>query len=411
MSFRRLTCLLLAIGLSLAFPLAVLAEDEANASSANRYYYDEVVNAGSKGYSQAERIQREDPHFGWHLGSFVVSGFTSRVDSDTPVFLKNVGDKVSLSFVLDQEIDALNGDDRMQISRDEDGYDEHFGVEQQDFGRGTLIVRHTDYQNSSTAPQVYVDYLPALEVGAETQIGLFEEGDYEVTLDYEVESPWVVPFVSFAHNYTNCRISFRFKVRNSNAMAFLFDTETGKELVNCSVTENGFRIDAAGSHYLEINVRRSVLSSTGDELVEDTRFNRAATDGSSFTDEGIYEVTVRNQATGEETSKTIYVGDNEVLRASVANQMGIAEVEEQLARGAAIAEDGTLMYAAVDLDVEEEPQGQAEEPASDGATVQEGEGGEDSEPAAPPGVIAAAAVALGAAGFAIGGKRKRNDDA
>ena len=355
---KRLGTIALAISVSLTFAMPAIAVAESGGSSDNRYYYGEVVNAGSNGYSQAERIQNDDPHFGWSLGQFVVSGFTSKVDGDTPVFLKNTGDEVTLSFVLDQDIDALNGNESVVIHRDEDGYDEYFGVERQDFGRGTLIVRHTDFQNASTAPQVYVDYLPSLEVGAETQIDLFEEGDYEVTLDYEIESPWVLEFVPFAHNYTNYRITFRFKVRNSNAMAFLFDVATGDELTNGSVTPNGFRIDAANSHYLEINVRRDILNSEGDELVEDTRFNRSATDGSTFTDEGIYTVTIKNQTTGEVTTKTIYVGENEVLSASVANQMDIAEVEEEIARGARVAEDGTLMYSAVDVGVEETPQSQ-----------------------------------------------------
>ena len=352
MKRRFAACVALTLLFATFQPVYVLAESTANASSNNRYYYSETVSAGDRGYSRAERVSGDDPHFGWTLGRFEVQGFTSRIEGDTPVFLKNVGDELTLSFVLDMDIDALNGNPAIQIHRDKNGYDEYFGVEQQDFGRGTLIVRHTDFQNASTAPQVYVDYLPALEVGAETTIDVFEEGDYEVALDYEIESPGFIPLnTPVTNRYTNYRIFFRFKVRNSNAMAFLFDSVTGGELYDGMVTPNGFRIDLAQSHYLEINVQRKVMNDTGDEVIEDTRFNRSATDGSVFTDEGIYVVTIKNPATDEQTTKTIYVGDDPVLKASVANQMDVAEVNEQLSQGATVAEDGTLMLPAVDPEV------------------------------------------------------------
>ena len=134
-------------------------------------------------------------------------------------------------------------------------------------------------------------------------------------------------------------------------MAFLFDTETGEELFNGQVTPNGFRIDTAGSHYLEINVKKEILNEARDGLVEDTRFNRSATDGSRFTDPGIYTVTIRNPSTNEEpTTKVIYVGDDDLLKASVANGMSVSEVQKQLDEGATVAEDGTLIQASSGFD-------------------------------------------------------------
>lgn len=42
------------------------------------YYLGEVVNAGKdNGYSEVHKIDSKDPHFGWTLGSFFVSGYTS----------------------------------------------------------------------------------------------------------------------------------------------------------------------------------------------------------------------------------------------------------------------------------------------------------------------------------------------
>lgn len=134
-------------------------------------------------------------------------------------------------------------------------------------------------------------------------------------------------------------------------MLFLFDIATGNELYNGSVTENGFRIDTANSHYLEIRVKKEILNETHDGLVEDTRFNGSATNGSTFTDPGIYTVTVRNPTTGDEpTTKVIYVGDDDLLKASVANGMTISEVQQYLDNGATVLSDGTLVQASVDED-------------------------------------------------------------
>ena len=74
------------------------------------YFLGEAVNAGQDtGYSQSNEITVDDPHFGWTLGNFVVGGFTRAVtdDPENPVFLKNVGDEVSLWFRLCQNIDCL----------------------------------------------------------------------------------------------------------------------------------------------------------------------------------------------------------------------------------------------------------------------------------------------------------------
>lgn len=348
---RALLAVLCAVAaLSVALPTITLADDSSsNGSKDNKYYYDKVVNTGlDNGYSESNSIKEGDPHFGWKLGRFVVSGFTSRAGDDVPVFLKNSGDQVELSFQLNQNIDSLNGDNKRKISGDENGYDEYFGIPKTDFGHGTLITKHTDYQNASTEPTVSTEYLSSIEVGANTHIDMYEEGDYEVALDYEIESPGLLPFRPAYNNY---RIFFKFKVRNSNTMMFLFDTATNDELFNGSVTSSGFRIDMAGSHYLDVSVKREVLDSTGDGLTEDVRFNKTATDGAVFEDEGIYTVTVKNPNTGEEaTTKRIYVGTNDAMKASVANNMTLAEAQRQIAEGTTVADDGTLKRASKKTD-------------------------------------------------------------
>lgn len=348
---RALLAVLCAVAaLSVTLPTIALADDSSsNGSEDNKYYYDKVVNTGlDNGYSESSSIKEGDPHFGWKLGRFVVSGFTSRAGDDVPVFLKNSDDQVELSFQLNQSIDSLNGDDKRKISGDGNGYDEYFGIPKTDFGHGALITKHTDYQNASTEPTVSTEYLSSVKVGANTHIDMYEEGDYEVALDYEIESPGLLPFRPAYNNY---RIFFKFKVRNSNTMMFLFDTATNNELFNGSVTSSGFRIDMAGSHYLDVSVKREVLNSTGDGLTEDVRFNKTATDGAVFEDEGIYTVTVKNPNTGEEaTTKRIYVGTNDAMKASVANNMTLAEAQERIAEGATVADDGSFRPASKKTD-------------------------------------------------------------
>ena len=86
-----------------------------------------------------------------------------------------------------------------------------------------------------------------------------------------------------------------------------------------------------------------MLTEGADGLVEDVRFNRPAKDGDQYTEEGIYTITVSNRYTGQETTKVIYVGTNNVLKAHVTTGLPISEINAQLASGAEVAEDGTII--------------------------------------------------------------------
>lgn len=362
-----------AVDASGSFDADAASTDEASAEEdlphANqRYYLGSAVNTGrDNGFSESHPIDEKDPHFGWELGRFFVSGYTRQTSADdgTPVFLKNVGDKVGLYFNLEQDIDRLNGNDKLSINDDGNGSDQQYGIRESDFGRGTLIVRHTDYQNNVGDPIIYTDYLSALVTGADTEIDLFEEGDYEVSLDYEVkDAPRKIPGVNIEvfPKYANYRISFKFSVRNGNCMVFPLDSLTGSTLTNKSWTPNGFRLDLARSRYLDIDVRREELDASGSELVEDTRFNRPAADGDEYTEEGLYVIDVRNRYTGQHTEKQIYVGSDEVMRAHAVTGEPIPEIREQLADGATIDEDGNIVLASKAVPAEA-----SESIASDGA--------------------------------------------
>lgn len=294
------------------------------------------------GYSGSSEIEKKDIHYNWDIGQFFVSGFTDKVkESDgNVVFLKNVGDKVTLWFNLKQNISELNGDKDLKITDDTEGYDQYFETERTDFGKGTLIIRYTDYNNNSSEPQIYKNYLEAnTSVGADTKVQLFEEGDYEVALDYEVTSDQLIDKVG------HYRIFFTFSVRNGNCMVYPLDVSTGSELTNSSMTENGFMLDLAKSRYLQINVKREVLTDSADGLVEDTRSNAPAKDGEKYTEEGIYTITATNQYTNQKTTKKIYVGTNNLMKAVMTSGLSIEEINKLISEGATIDDEGTLTLA------------------------------------------------------------------
>lgn len=297
------------------------------------------------GYSGSKEIGIKDPHYGWELGQFFVSGYTRETEKDsTPVFLKNVEDQITLWFNLKQDINQLNEDDRLSINDDANGYDQYFQTAKTDMGRGALIIRYTDAQGVKHDPEVYTNYLEANATNsADTIVKLFEEGDYEVALDYEIKStPRRIAGVEVVPEYTNYRIFFTFSVRNGNCMVYPFDVKTGAELSNEAITENGFKLDMAKSRYLNIDVQRAVVTEEANGYTEDIRFNRPAKDGDEYKDEGIYTFSVKNLYTGESTTKTIYVGDTEYMRALSVNSMTVKELNGQVALGGIIERNGTI---------------------------------------------------------------------
>ena len=184
---------------------------------------------------------------------------------------------------------------------------------------------------------------------------MFEEGDYEVALNYEIKETTLNVFgwkpMPKYHNY---RIFFRFSVRNGNCMVYPFDIKTGAELTNSAFTENGFYLDLANSKYLNINIKKEILNEGSEGLVEDVRFNKPAKDGEHFSEEGIYTITVTNDYTKQKTVKKIYVGSNDILKAHVATGFSIEEIKHQKSLGATVGESGELIPASVDSKVSEE---------------------------------------------------------
>ena len=291
------------------------------------------------GYYGVQDIISTDFHYGWELGEFFISGHTSTAKDDdgTIVILKNVGDEVTLWFNLKQNINALNNSPKLAITNDAEWYDQYFETPKTDSGKGVLVIRQRDYENVLHEPVIYTNYLEAnATVGADTKVSFFEEGDYEVALDYQITKDKL--FDQSGHY----RIFFKFSVRNGNCMVYPLDAITGAELTNSSMTENGFKLDMAKSRFLNINVKREMLTETIDGLIEDTRFNKTVKDGDVFTDEGIYTITVSNKYTGQFTTKKIYVGTNLLLKAYMTTGLSIKEIKALVDQGATIDEMGVI---------------------------------------------------------------------
>ena len=290
------------------------------------------------GYWGRTEIDRNDPHYGWDLGEFFISGSPIKEGVEKPVFLKKNGDLLELWFHLNQNIDALNGNPALSIASDEKGYDRELQTLPTRLGRGALIIEYTDHENKTHEDQIYTDYLAAnTSVGADTRVALFEEGDYKVALDYEIRNDKLVD------KRSHYRISFEFSVRNSNCMAFLFDLSDSHELFNNNTTENGFRIDLANSQYLDIFVKREVLTQGAEGITEDVRFNHVARDGQQYTQDGIYTITIKNRYTNQETEKRVYVGADPLMKAHMQTGKSIPVLKELVADGATIDEKGNII--------------------------------------------------------------------
>ena len=187
-------------------------------------------------------------------------------------------------------------------------------------------MRFTDYQGKTHDPKIYTNFLEALSYpGADTRVQLFEEGDYEVSLDYEIKQEGTL-----VDKYYNYKIAIEFKIRNGNKKVYPRDVSTGSYLANTSVTENGFVLDWARSRYLQVNVKYSRWTKGADgKYVEDVIFDQPAKETDAYKKTGVYTFTVKNPSTGETTDPTkIYVGSDSVLIAYVNPQNTKYTVEQ-----------------------------------------------------------------------------------
>ena len=300
-------------------------------------------------------IPDDDPHKGWSLGSFTIKGYSGLTESslnsyqkNMPVYLKNAGDTVTFGFKLDQNIKKLNGNSSLVIADDhkviQDCWVEDPYIKG-DFNHGVLIVVHTDYQGKQKI-STYRDFLNGKAIGANTEVQVFEEGDYRVILCYEIYKDtswnWITDWMDPNGSWFAYRMEAYFSVRNGNSMVFPFELGSGAELTNKSYTQFGFKVDMAKSRYLKLSVKKENLNSSGTDIVEDTRFNKVVADGTEFNAEGKYTITVKNMYTDLTTEKVIYVGNNEIMRCNAVTGLSISNINARLDSGYTINSDGTL---------------------------------------------------------------------
>ena len=284
-----------------------------------------VTNTGKdNGFSGNNAITTKDPHYGWEIGVFSLKGFTNIADyQGEEYFLKNSGDVITLAFTLYQDINKLNGDSSLSIAEDKNGSDQFFDVLPTNFKHGTLIIRFTDFEGKKSKPIVYTDFLAAsAKTGADTRVQFFEEGDYEVALDYEIMDSQGID------SYTNYRMAFGFKIRNGNNMVYAFDNSG--QLADKAWTATGFTINTANSHYLTVTVNKYVVVDSVGGKKLDLAWSKTASDGNTYNEVGVYVVSVSNryQPSGDDISKTFYVGNDPYIRAIPITGKSLEEIVE-----------------------------------------------------------------------------------
>lgn len=275
------------------------------------------IRTGKNGYKGEKEIDDDDCHYGWDLGKFFISGYTtSMVDATgTPIFLKNQSDKLSLWFNLAQEIDKLNQKKSLSIVEDE-GYDQYFETKKMDLGKGALIIRYTDYENVKHESKVYTNFLEENAIlGKNQRIQFLGEGDYEVALDYKVENDKTNIFgLTVFPDYSYYRIYFKISVRNADSNVRLYDVDDKTKLKTNDFTENGFKLNQKLSRYLDVEVKHEVYDAENNSFTEDKTLKKNAKDGGKYTDEGFYLITAKNRYTDSQTNRIVYVGKNKFLQ-------------------------------------------------------------------------------------------------
>lgn len=268
-------------------------------SDEQRFYDGSNVKITDKEFGKPESIRVKDRHAGWKLGDFVVSDYSDWMTdkSEEDVFLKKKGDKITVSFKLQQDITKLNGNDNFQIVDIKKGDMTEPAINDGVNGLGTLFVEKEDYNGKKSSEKKYADYLKAVSLNANTKVLTLEEGNYHFVLVYAIDD--ISLFGDFLNQHQYYRIDYRFKVRNGNAMAFIKDVETGKELKNDSTTK-GFIVDTAQSHYLNIQVSKR-------DKNDEVRKNIPYKSGEVISEEGDYTISITTDYSNEPTKKQIHV--------------------------------------------------------------------------------------------------------
>lgn len=303
------------------------------------YHSSDLIKTDDEYYGN-QTIELKDPMYSRSIGEFTVKGFTSFDDTnkENVIFEKTGADRIAVSFNLEEKnIDKLFGSKDLKINYDT-ANDKELQIEKQEFKRGTLIVKFTDTRNKKKDPIVYTNFLEACTTTkADTKILLFEEGSYEIVLDFEILDESKTP-----DKKTNYKMKFNFEVVNGNAKAFFVNTTTSELLDNNAVITDAFKIDFANSKKLKANCIYYKYTLNDNQIKETIVSNNAVADGDIFEKSGKYVFTVSSDAGSKESEFVVYVANDKYTKAITQPDMDLESVNQKLKNGYKINEDGSL---------------------------------------------------------------------
>ena len=105
----------------------------------------------------------------------------------SPIFLKKIGDKITLSFDLQQNIKKLNNNDNFQIASIKNANLVNPTLKGKINGLGTLVVQMKEPSGKLEKAKVYKNYLSGVNKNANTEVITLEEGDYHAVLCYAID--------------------------------------------------------------------------------------------------------------------------------------------------------------------------------------------------------------------------------
>ena len=298
------------------------------------------VRKTDKEYYGNQTMEVKDPMYSRSIGEFLVKGYTycNEEDSERLVFEKTGADKIAVSFNLVEDIDKLFGNEDLTISYESTANDKELQILPQAFKRGTLIVKYTDTRNKKKEPIIYTNFLEACTTTkADTRILLFEEGSYEIVLDFAILDESKTP-----DKTTNYKMKFSFEVVNGNAKAFFADTTTNEILDNNAVITDAFKIDFANSKKLKANCIYYKYTLNDNQIKETIVSNNAVADGDIFEKSGKYVFTVSSDVGSKESEFVVYIANDKYTKAITQPDMDLESVNQKLKNGYKINEDGSL---------------------------------------------------------------------
>ena len=332
-TFKNLTAIVMALlSIMSVFALPAFATEgntDNYSTNSNTYMFNETkTTADNNGYANPSALGAGDPLLGVNVLEIVIGNFSSTtIFNGKRIFLKTSPDVPVLSINVNTDLGNLGGSGAY-ICSDSATVVSDYGYRGK-VGYGLLAIEHTDY-TGKTETFFTPDLFNVLKESGDIIPAFFgEEGLYRISVFFETEryvktvKDWKNPFYykkKKVYEYRNYRVDASYEIRNGNTMVYTFDS-AGNEISNGSVVTDGFYLDLANSHYLDVQIKKEVVGNSG-FLGEttDTRFNTIGVDKRFYDSEGLYTIVVSNPVTGASTTKKLLVAgqENSTLMKAVA---------------------------------------------------------------------------------------------